>query len=109
MPLLIPKAFSLSNAVVREDKLWFYSVGTADVGRPQKAGIDVPRNDWKYYLLLPQQRTGLSGGALERHFVSLDAMGRKGTTQTVPFALPAEARCVNVDAVGVAPTGHRFY
>ena len=51
VPLLIPKAFSLSNAVVREDKLWFYSVGTADVGRPQKAGIDVPRNDWKYYCL----------------------------------------------------------
>ena len=51
VPLLIPKAFSLSSAVVREDKLWFYSVGTADVGRPQKTGIDVPRNDWKCYSL----------------------------------------------------------
>ena len=88
-------AFPPSSPVIRGDELWFYYAGDDGLGWPPKTGLDLRREDWKYYR---PDRSAICLAVLRRDgFMSLDA-GAGGSVLTREFTAPGPELFVNVEA-----------
>ena len=88
-------AFPPSSPVIRGDELWFYYAGDDGLGWPPKTGLDLTREDWKYYR---PDRSAICLAVLRRDgFMSLDA-GAGGSVLTREFTVPGPELFVNLDA-----------
>ena len=74
-----------SDAVVRDEELWFYYTGIKYRRRPE----NVPQHNVGAICLAVLRRDG---------FISLDAGGQRGTIQTEVFTMPGTSLFLNVDA-----------
>jgi hypothetical protein len=84
-----------SNAVVRDDELWFYYTGIKYQGSQQQRDPD---------------RAAICLAVLRRDgFVSMDAGEQTGTLTTAPFVVPGERLLVNVDAYPEKDCGYWRY
>ena len=82
---------------MRQDELWFYYTGIADIGWPPKTGIQAAKKDWKHYR---PDKGAVCLAVLRRDgFVSLDAGQTEGTVITKAFTVPGKKLLVNVDAL----------
>ena len=84
-------AFPPSSPVIRGDELWFYYAGDDGLGWPPKTGLDLRREDWKYYR--PEQVSDLPGSAAPgRIHVTRRRGGRFGGHEGVHRARPRAVR-----------------
>ena len=81
----LTQILSPSNAIVRDDELWFYYTGLQYRSRPK----EVKHNSG-----------GICLAVLRRDgFISLDAGEQEGAVRTDPFKLPGTKLFVNVDTI----------